>query len=299
MDLETIENALDSLEGFQQYIGIMGGEPTKHPDFSEICKLIQKKVPKGKRRLHTSGYKWNQYRSIIRKTFGVQVDYNDHKDLSQKHHPMLIAVEDVVPNLKIADKLIDACWVDQRWSASINPKGCFFCEIAAAQDMLFEGPGGMPIQKGWWDKPSQFFADQRKRYCYRCGACVPFYPVFVKENKDYVSMRNFNRLNALKTPRFLKKRVKLIQDRYSEGQLQKLSQEWEPWNHWGQDEKKLTCYDLYGKFGGFVEKYTHTCRHKISRFREIGIAGLNSLKNRKLHPSLCLSKTFWSQFEPK
>ena len=34
MDLETIENALDSLEGFQQYIGIMGGEPTKHPDLA-------------------------------------------------------------------------------------------------------------------------------------------------------------------------------------------------------------------------------------------------------------------------
>ena len=89
MDLEMIEKAIDSLEGFQQIIGIMGGEPTKHPDFSKICKLLQKKVPKEKRRLFTAGYKWDQYRSIIGKTFGVRVKINDHKDLSQKHHPML------------------------------------------------------------------------------------------------------------------------------------------------------------------------------------------------------------------
>jgi MoaA/NifB/PqqE/SkfB family radical SAM enzyme len=135
MDLETIEKAIDSLEGFQQIIGIMGGEPTKHPDFSEICKLIQKKIPKEKIHLWTAGYKWDQYRSIISKTFGVTY-YNDHKDLSQEYHPMLLAVEDVVPNQELADKLIDACWVDQMWSASITPKGCFFCEIAAAQDIL-------------------------------------------------------------------------------------------------------------------------------------------------------------------
>ena len=129
MDLETIEKALDSLEGFPHRIGIMGGEPTKHPKFIEICRLLQKKVPKEKRSLHTAGYKWDQYRSIIRKTFGAQVHLNNHKNPSQKHHPMLLAVEDVVPNREIADKLIDSCWVDQRWSASINPKGCFFVKL--------------------------------------------------------------------------------------------------------------------------------------------------------------------------
>ena len=274
MDLETFEKAIDSLEGFPNSIGIMGGEPKKHPEFLEICKLIQKKIPKGKRSLHTTGYKWDQYRSIIRKTFGTQVHRNDHRTLSQKHHPMLLAVEDVVPNHKTVEQLIDACWVDRRWSASINPKGCFFCEIAAAQDILFEGPGGIPIEKGWWDNPPQFFADQRKRYCYRCGASVPFHSVFLEENIDYVSLRNFNRLRKLETPRFLKKRVKLIQDCFSEEKLQKLSREWEPWNHRGKNEKELNCYELYGLFKGFATKYEHICRHKINRLREIGTAML-------------------------
>ncbi len=147
--------------------------------------------------------------------------------------------------------------------------------------MLFDGPGGIPIKKGWWDNPPQFFADQIKSYCYRCGASVPFPSIFVKENKDYVSIGNFNRLKALKTPRFLKKRVKLIQDRYSEWQLQKFSLEWEPWNHWGKDEKPLTCYDLYGRFGTFTANFPYNCLNKINRFRERGTTALNSLIRKK------------------
>ena len=167
MDLKMVEQAINSLEGSHKWIGIMGGEPTKHPNFAEICRLMQKKVPKAKRVLYTTGYKWGQYRSIIKKTFGVNVHLNNHKDLSQKHQPMLLSIEDMVPNQELAEKLINNCWVDQRWSASINPKGCFFCEIAAAQDILFEGPGGLPIKKGWWKNPPQCFADQIKRHCYR------------------------------------------------------------------------------------------------------------------------------------
>ena len=49
MELDYIEKAIDSLEGFEGNIGIMGGEPTLHPKFDEICKLVQKKIPRRKR----------------------------------------------------------------------------------------------------------------------------------------------------------------------------------------------------------------------------------------------------------
>ncbi|HIE36324.1 MAG TPA: 4Fe-4S cluster-binding domain-containing protein [Candidatus Omnitrophica bacterium] len=60
IDLEMIEKAIDSLEGFEGGIGIMGGEPAFHPKFVEICKLLQKKVPPEKRYLWTTGYKWEE-----------------------------------------------------------------------------------------------------------------------------------------------------------------------------------------------------------------------------------------------
>ena len=49
MDLNYLEKAIDSLEGFEGNIGIMGGEPTLHPKFNEICEIVQKKIPRRKR----------------------------------------------------------------------------------------------------------------------------------------------------------------------------------------------------------------------------------------------------------
>lgn len=280
MDIEMIGKAIDSLEGFQHNIGIMGGEPTKHPEFEKICELMQKKVPKEKRSLHTSGYQWDRYRSIIRKTFGVQVHLNNHNNLNQRHHPMLLAIRDVVPDPKLADSLIERCWVNERWCASINPKGCFFCEMAASLDMLFDGPGGMPIQKGWYNHPPQAFADQ-KANCYQCGACVPFKPIEVKENKDYVSISNYQRLQALQTPRFKNNRVKLVNRHFSEAYLQKFSNEWQPWKHWAEGEKELDCYDLYGSVLGFTERFAHKCRLTPHRVRKVWYLGLSMLEKKQ------------------
>ena len=129
---------------------------------------------------------------------------------------------------------------------------------------------------------------------------MPFYSVLVKENKDYVSIRNLNRLKALKTPRFLKKRIKLIQHRYSEEQLQKLSHKWEPWNHWGKDDKKLIYYKRYGKFGGYAAYFFGKYLYKYNPFRKSRIDPLNSQReNRKLNPSLSLNKAFLSRVELK
>jgi hypothetical protein len=265
MELRTIELALDSLADFRNNIGIMGGEPTTHPHFREICELVRKKVPHERRFLFTTGYKWDLYRSIIRSTFGVNVLINDHKRPFQKHHPMMIAVKDVVPDHQLAEQLIANCWVAKRWSASINPNGCFFCEIAAAQSILFGEPAGMPIQKGWWDKPLSFFSDQMKIACSRCGAPVPFSSVLVDEDKDYVSISNYNRLKALNTPRFLKNRIALIQDRYDAEQIKELSQNWKPWDHWNVGDTWPNCYEVYGKFYGFMTLFSHRYLHGITR----------------------------------
>ena len=69
-------------------------------------------------------------------------------------------------------KLIDNCWIQEQWSASITPKGAFFCEVAASLDYLFDGPGGYSLEKDGGKTPEEF-QDQVKRYCTNCSGALP------------------------------------------------------------------------------------------------------------------------------
>jgi len=44
--LDYIEKALRSMEGWNRGVGCMGGEPTLHPKFPEICELYRKYFPR-------------------------------------------------------------------------------------------------------------------------------------------------------------------------------------------------------------------------------------------------------------
>ena len=44
MDLEYLRKAIDSLQDFPGEIGLMGGDPTLHPKFDEICKIYEEMV---------------------------------------------------------------------------------------------------------------------------------------------------------------------------------------------------------------------------------------------------------------
>ena len=58
MSLDEVEKSIISLEGFPGNIGMMGGEPTLHPKFVEICKLFQDLIPeKNRRQLWTNARK--------------------------------------------------------------------------------------------------------------------------------------------------------------------------------------------------------------------------------------------------
>lgn len=267
MDLQMIEKAIDSLEGFPGSIGIMGGEPTLHPKFFEICKLIKRKVPKQKRYLWTSGYKWKEYRSIIRKTFAENIYYNDHKGEQQKHQPVLVAIGDMLDDKNFMKELIDKCWVQERWSASINPKGGFFCEVAAAMDLLFGGPGGYPLERGWWDKTPEQFQDQVQRYCCQCGMALPMPARLNKEGKDYVSISNYRKLKQLKTPRFLRNCVELVDEKYSRAQVEEFARNWEPWNYLG-DQKRVSYQRLYGFFHGTLVQWHKKIMKKRKKWRK-------------------------------
>lgn len=234
MDLDTVKTAIKSLDDFPGNIGLMGGEPTLHPQFREICTIYREMIPeKNRRRLWTNGYKWKQYEDDIKATFNdMCIVYNEHADPDEGvHQPLLIAAKDVIDDKAFMWKLIDDCWIQQRWSASITPKGGFFCEVAAAQDLLFDGPGGYPLEKGWSNKTPDQFRDQIERYCENCSAAIPMPRPSAHSDNDGISKTIAAKLQAVNSPRYLKGRIKLFEKRFSEDEIREYAKDWTPWSH--------------------------------------------------------------------
>lgn len=211
MDFDYFCKAVDSLVDRDGVIGIMGGEPTLHPRFEDMCHYLQEKLPKY--RLPDTSYykypmdnyieavyrqmivssdiaKWGEHEvfesmgaclltsitpqywkhlETIMDTFTAQL-LNTHDSVSY-HQPILISRKELgIPDDEwIA--LREKCWLNCRWSGSITPKGVFFCEVAGTLDMLMNGPGGHPIEPGWWKKGIEEYEDQL-HWCEMCGLAL-------------------------------------------------------------------------------------------------------------------------------
>lgn len=177
MSLEQFAAALDSLESWPNKIGIIGGEPLLHPEFPQITKMIRQKFPAEKVGLWTSGGKnLKEYLPYIKRTFGfcAHNEHNPEQLKTCKHQPLTIAIKDVIPDEKLRKSLIDDCWVQRTWCPTINHYGAYFCEVAAAQDVLLnEGKNAWPVEPGWWGKNPEQFTDQIDTFCDNCGMAIP------------------------------------------------------------------------------------------------------------------------------
>jgi len=234
MDLATVRKAIASLEDYPGKIGLMGGEPMFHPQFREICKIFQEMIPdKKKRAFWTNGFKWKEHADLILETFeSCNIVYNEHKDMEEGvHQPLLIAAKDVIEDEELMWRLIDNCWINQRWSASMTPQGGFFCEVAAALDHLFDGPGGYPLEKGWWNKTPQEFRDQIERYCVNCSAAIPMPRPSSHSRKDTISKSIARKLKKAESPRFLKGKVNIFDKKLTEVEINEYAKDWTPWSH--------------------------------------------------------------------
>ncbi len=214
MSIDQIKSAISSLEGFPGRIGLMGGEPALHPDFEEICRLFIDLIPDRRRReFWTSGYKWEDFRSIREQTFDPDlVHYNDHSRPDEGwHQPVLISIDEVVEDKAKMWRLIDNCWVQRRWSASITPKGAYFCEIAAALHHALDGPDGWKMEGSWWQATPDQYQEQKQFACLRCSAALPL--AQIPNNhvpRDTVSIGNLDRLAELGSPKVRSHRVVVI-----------------------------------------------------------------------------------------
>ena len=235
MDLDMVRKAIRSLEGFPGRVGCMGGEPTLHPQFREVLAIYREELPKDKREFWTSGWKWAEYKDDILDTFHEhRIAYNDHSQTTGRHAPLLVAIEEVVEDPELRRILINNCPFQARWSASITPKGAFFCEIAAAQDWLLDGPGGYPIEPGWWRKTPEEFQDQVETYCGKCSGALPLESR--SDNRggrdglsiDVVSPGNLERLKEVKSPRIAKGGYEIFDEKWDRAEIERRLKGWNP-----------------------------------------------------------------------
>jgi len=233
MDLEFIAKAIDSLEGFPGKIGLMGGEPMMHPKIKEIIELFAKKTDRRHRQIWTAGYKWEEYKDLVQEHFDEDcITFNDHTTPG-KHQPLLVAIDDVVENKELADELISNCWIQEQWSASITPKGGFFCEVAGSLDYLLDGPGGAEIEKGWWKKSLDHFQKQINTNCRRCSACIPMQTEsdgFGGRNGPTIDTLSVSNLELLKDKSLKVERgnYKIMKNKLSDADIIKNSFAWTP-----------------------------------------------------------------------
>jgi hypothetical protein len=235
MCLDDVRRSIASLDGFPGRIGIMGGEPALHPQFREILALMREMIPyKPRREFWTAGFKWQEYKEDILLTFDQdRIAFNDHTQRTGKHQPLLVAIDEVVEDPELRKMLIDNCPFQLKWSAAITPKGAYFCEIAASQAWLLDGPDGYPIEPGWWRKEPADFQDQVEQFCGKCSGALPM-PFFSDgrggrdgPTKDVVSPGNMERLLAAGSPKANRGNVTVWDKKITAEDIDKIG-EWNP-----------------------------------------------------------------------
>jgi len=246
MTLEVLEKALDSLKDWSKKIGIIGGEPILHSQFAECCKLIRSKIPREQIGLWTSGGKnWDKYKDLINDTFGF-VPYNEHNPEQQKvcrHQRLTVAIKDVIPDEEYRKELISDCWVQRIWCPTISMKGAFFCEVAAAQDLLWDGPGGYDIEPNWWRRKPHHFQDQVDRYCPNCGMAIPMERDLIQCGIEKMSPTVYAKMVEHNNIRLdMGKNIELYNRQMSIDEVEKNKLVWYPGNYRGdRREDSRSC----------------------------------------------------------
>lgn len=183
MSVAQFEQACLSLKDYFGVVGIFGGNPTLHPQFEEICKVMKGIIPwerrglwsnnlsgKGKickttfnprhsnlnvhlvREAYDEMYRdWPEARAEIK---GLDPSWPEAKGRpahivgDSRHAPPYVALKDVVEDRDERLRMIGNCDVNQNWSAMIGVfRGqlrAWFCELAGAQSILHQNNPDYP-----------------------------------------------------------------------------------------------------------------------------------------------------------
>lgn len=221
MTPERFGEAVSSLDTYPGMVGMMGGEPTLHPDFAALVDHLAARRPDpdpGPRQyapcidwgdqfrdvlswspwrkgLWTAlGPGYRRHYGLIQRTFRYQC-VNDHRG-GGRHMALLLPRKDL--GISDAEWLPyrNACWLQRNWSASVRPRGAYFCEVAGALSDLLGGCDGWKLEPEWWRRGPTDFGDQLE-LCEWCSACLPVPSLRDGEATDQVTAAMAERLTAL------------------------------------------------------------------------------------------------------
>jgi hypothetical protein len=232
MDWDTFERAIASLKDWPRFIGIMGGEPTLHPEFERFVKHARNSRPEHynvggghKPTASLSRYiedvisvksamvnkhhglgLWSSVCATYTKHYETIQDnfiyqcVNDHT-ASSRHQAWLLTRKEYGVSDSEWVKIRDNCWWHRTLnSPSITPKGAFFCEVAAAMDILYDGPGGWKLEKDWWKKDASDYKDQLM-WCEYCSGAFCDLDRDANEERDDISPFHMKKLEELGSPK--------------------------------------------------------------------------------------------------
>lgn len=236
------EKAVHSMHGWNgMVLGAMGGNPVLHPQFEEITRafvanwgkpidpelrlgrapildfnayvLERLSDPSSGRGLWTSlGNAFYRHLEIIHDSYSYWC-VNDHYN-DGRHQALLITREEFCKTYGITDdqwlENRDKCWVQETWSASINPHGAYFCEVAAAIDNLyFGGQSAWPVEQGWWRRTPKDFESQL-HLCNHCALAQPGPSIQANRDIDVISPLHFDKLRRQASPAVSRGRVVFV-----------------------------------------------------------------------------------------
>jgi hypothetical protein len=241
MPIETFERAVTSMEGWNgpnKLIGVIAGEPTLHSNFEQISRRFAElwggpNTGNGKfpikdfnefanerlfdrsngRGLWTSlgaGF-YRNYETIME--VYSHWNTNTHESAGQ-HQALLITRQDYTQATGLSDleweQNRDNCWVQKLWSATINDKGAYFCEVAGAIDRLyFGGAHAWPVEHGWWQRTPADFHDQIE-LCNYCALAQPGPSQLDILERDIISPQHRDILKKLGSPAIKKNAYELF-----------------------------------------------------------------------------------------